>query len=161
MAQDLLDKHRVTSGGAASNRAAGWEIVENRWFFGRFSLAGIVAGGTPAPPASTRFPIRFPPELSMLSQEVHSPSVPCPRSGFHAFQCRKQLSEIAVMVWQSFFSLESLSPLSLLLPENGPKIFSNHWKTREKFFQSLEKSGHFFQPLEKYFPIIGKRPFPR
>ena len=33
------------------------------------------------------------------------------------------------MVWQSFFSLESLSPLSLLLPGNGPKIFSNHWKT--------------------------------
>ena len=38
----------------------------------------------------------------------------------------------------------------------APKIFSNHWKTGEKFFQSLEKSGHFFQPLEKKFPIIGK-----
>ena len=33
------------------------------------------------------------------------------------------------MVWQSFFSLESLSPLSLLFPENGPTIFPNHWKT--------------------------------
>ncbi len=42
--------------------------------------------------------------------------------------------------------------------------FSNHWKT---FFQSLEKPGKFFpiigkfrpvfQPLEKKFPIIGKK----
>jgi hypothetical protein len=38
----------------------------------------------------------------------------------------------------------------------GRKIFSNRWKTREKFFQSLEKIGGFFQPLEKKFPIIGK-----
>ncbi|MBR4189769.1 MAG: hypothetical protein IKQ55_07390 [Kiritimatiellae bacterium] len=37
-----------------------------------------------------------------------------------------------------------------------PKIFSNHWKNREKFFQSLEKSAQIFQPLEKKFPIIGK-----
>jgi hypothetical protein len=36
------------------------------------------------------------------------------------------------------------------------KKFSNHWKTAEKFFQSLEKIGRIFQPLEKYFPIIGK-----
>jgi hypothetical protein len=45
-------------------------------------------------------------------------------------------------------------------------FFSNHWKKREKFFQSLENSGNFFpivgktggifQPLEKSFPIIGK-----
>jgi hypothetical protein len=39
------------------------------------------------------------------------------------------------------------------------KIFSNHWKTAEKFFQSLEKPPHFFQPLEKNFPIIGKPAF--
>ena len=37
-----------------------------------------------------------------------------------------------------------------------PKIFSNHWKTGEKFFQSLEKIGGIFQPLEKSFPIIGQ-----
>ena len=37
-----------------------------------------------------------------------------------------------------------------------PKNFSNHWKTGEKFFQSLEKIGGIFQPLEKSFPIIGK-----
>ncbi len=30
----------------------------------------------------------------------------------------------------------------------------------EKFFQSLEKMGGFFQPLENFFPIIGKRGFP-
>ena len=36
------------------------------------------------------------------------------------------------------------------------KIFSNHWKTSEIFFQSLEKNGKIFQPLEKNFPIIGK-----
>ena len=41
-------------------------------------------------------------------------------------------------------------------PPPVPKIFSNHWKTAEKFFQSLEKIRPFFQPLEKYFPIIGK-----
>jgi hypothetical protein len=35
-------------------------------------------------------------------------------------------------------------------------IFSNHWKTGEKFFQSLEKLAGFFQPLETFFPIIGK-----
>jgi peptide/nickel transport system permease protein len=50
--------------------------------------------------------------------------------------------------------------------ENFPtigKIFSNHWKTDEIFFQSLEKTGdssnHWkksFQSLEKKFPIIGK-----
>jgi hypothetical protein len=37
-----------------------------------------------------------------------------------------------------------------------PKIFSNHWKTAVKFFQSLKKTGGIFQPLENYFPIIGK-----
>jgi hypothetical protein len=42
------------------------------------------------------------------------------------------------------------------------KIFSNHWKTGEKIFQSLEKWGGIFQPLENFFPIIGKngRSFP-
>ena len=43
-------------------------------------------------------------------------------------------------------------------------IFSIHWKTAEKFFQSLEKSAEVFQPLEKNLPIIGKlfpaRPVP-
>jgi hypothetical protein len=44
----------------------------------------------------------------------------------------------------------------------APKIFSNHWKTAEKFFQSLEKPAGIFQPLETFFPIIGKtgRSFP-
>ena len=32
--------------------------------------------------------------------------------------------------------------------------FSNHWK---KIFQSLEKTPEIFQPLEKNFPIIGKK----
>ncbi|MBR4251296.1 MAG: hypothetical protein IKQ15_03215 [Kiritimatiellae bacterium] len=36
------------------------------------------------------------------------------------------------------------------------KKFSNHWKNAENFFQSLEKTGRFFQPLEKSFPIVGK-----
>jgi hypothetical protein len=42
-------------------------------------------------------------------------------------------------------------------------IFSNHWKTAEKFFQSLEKTAGFsnhwkniFQSLETFFPTIGK-----
>jgi hypothetical protein len=34
------------------------------------------------------------------------------------------------------------------------KIFSNRWKTGEKFFQSLEKSGRIFQPLESFFQSL-------
>ena len=44
-----------------------------------------------------------------------------------------------------------------------PKNFSNHWKNRTRFsnhwkkvFQSLEKTAQVFQPLESFFPIIGK-----
>ncbi|MBR3583328.1 MAG: hypothetical protein IKO01_07810 [Kiritimatiellae bacterium] len=68
-------------------------------------------------------------------------------------------------------------PLRRPCASPAPKIFSNHWKTAEKFFQSLEKSARFsnhwkkvfqsleksaeiFQPLETFFPIIGKL-FPR
>jgi hypothetical protein len=36
------------------------------------------------------------------------------------------------------------------------ETFSNRWKMRDIFFQSLEKPACFFQPLEKSFPIIGK-----
>ena len=32
---------------------------------------------------------------------------------------------------------------------------------RENFFQPLENPSHFFQPLEKFFPIIGKPALPR
>ncbi|MBR3581906.1 MAG: hypothetical protein IKO01_00510 [Kiritimatiellae bacterium] len=39
------------------------------------------------------------------------------------------------------------------------EIVSNHWKTGGKFFQSLEKPGGIFQPLETFFPIIGKNRF--
>ncbi|MBR6022001.1 MAG: hypothetical protein IK066_06225, partial [Kiritimatiellae bacterium] len=35
------------------------------------------------------------------------------------------------------------------LSEKVPKIFSNHWKTAEKFFQSLENGRNF--------PTIGKK----
>jgi hypothetical protein len=58
----------------------------------------------------------------------------------------------------------TILPHSSSLPRGrgGAKIFSNRWKTAEKFFQSLEKSGRIFQPLENFFPIIGKnaRSFP-
>ena len=47
-------------------------------------------------------------------------------------------------------------PLRIPCSPLAPKIFSNRWKTAEKFFQSLEKSDQIFQPLEKSFPIIGK-----
>ena len=43
----------------------------------------------------------------------------------------------------------------------APKIFSNHWKTREKFFQSLENQARIFQPLEKCFQSLEKPAFPR
>ena len=68
----------------------------------------------------------------------------------------------------AFFASPSLRSLrcSLRIPGRAarpPKtfptignIFSIHWKTPEKFFQSLEKSARIFQPLEKNFPIIGK-----
>jgi hypothetical protein len=53
---------------------------------------------------------------------------------------------------------EVFQPLETFFPIIGKtaKIFSIHWKTPEKFFQSLEKSAEIFQPLEKNFPIIGK-----
>ena len=49
------------------------------------------------------------------------------------------------------------------LPPDFPpigNIFSNHWKTPEKIFQSLEKPLQFFHPLETFFPTIGKLPRP-
>ncbi|MBR3582523.1 MAG: hypothetical protein IKO01_03655 [Kiritimatiellae bacterium] len=39
-----------------------------------------------------------------------------------------------------------------------PKIFSNHWKTAEKFFQSLEKPPGIFQPLEFFFQSLENFP---
>ena len=53
---------------------------------------------------------------------------------------------------------EVFQPLETFFPIIGKtaKIFSNHWKTPENFFQSLEKPAQIFQPLEKNFPIIGK-----
>ena len=50
-------------------------------------------------------------------------------------------------------------PLRIPCSPLAPKIFSNHWKMREKFFQSLEKPLRIFQPLESFFPIIGKLAF--
>ena len=47
-------------------------------------------------------------------------------------------------------------PFCPFVSRKRPEIFSNHWKTAEKFFQSLEKMAKIFQPLEKNFPIIGK-----
>ena len=41
----------------------------------------------------------------------------------------------------------------------GGKIFSNRWKTGEKVFQSLEKSGGVFQPLESFFQSLENPPF--
>ena len=48
------------------------EITENIGVFACFPVVWIPAGGTPAP----RLHIRIP------------PAFPCPRSGFHGFQCR-------------------------------------------------------------------------
>jgi hypothetical protein len=55
-------------------------------------------------------------------------------------------------------SKKLFQPLETFFPIIGKtaKIFSNHWKNPENFFQSLEKSAEIFQPLEKNFPIIGK-----
>ena len=48
------------------------EIMENIDFFACFPLCSHLAGGPPAPRHSIRFP----------------PAFPCPRSGFHGFQCQ-------------------------------------------------------------------------
>ena len=64
----------------------------------------------------------------------------------------KKLSQVVRVV--SFPKWPGL--VVIVRPNTSPKKFSNHWKTREIFFQSLENPAHFFQPLEKYFPIIGK-----
>jgi hypothetical protein len=64
---------------------------------------------------------------------------------------------MAIQQVSSTFQPFQLFTLSTLPPAGrGGNIFSNHWKMREKFFQSLEKTGGFFQPLENIFPIIGK-----
>ena len=73
-----------------------------------------------------------------------SKRIPSPRSGFHAFQCRKQLSEIVVIVRRFLFSSSFVSPFvpfvsqktsQNLFPIIGkpPKNFSNHWKNRPEF----------------------------
>ncbi len=56
---------------------------------------------------------------------------------------------------------------TFFLPPDFPpigNIFSNHWKTTEKFFQSLEKPLQFFQPLANsptlHFPSIQVVPPP-
>jgi hypothetical protein len=36
------------------------------------------------------------------------------------------------------------------------KIFSNHWKMREKFFQSLEKIGRFSNHWKTFFQSLEK-----
>ncbi len=59
VAQDLLNKHRVTSGGAASSRAGGCEIMENIGVFSCFPLFWSPAGGTPAPRLRIRFSPAF------------------------------------------------------------------------------------------------------
>ena len=60
-----------------------------------------------------------------------------------------------------------LSFLFFLFPGNGPKIFSNRWKTGEQFFQSLEKRADFsnhwkniFQSLEKLRGARGPADWP-
>jgi hypothetical protein len=110
VARNLLNKHRVTSGGAASRRAAACEITENIGLFACFPLARSLAGGTPAP----RLHIRFP------------PTFPCPRSGFHVFQCCHSTrlpampeprsgirdSRVENSPFESFLSAERFSSLS-------------------------------------------------
>jgi hypothetical protein len=63
VALDLLNKHRVTSGGAACWRVAGWEIIENRWFSAGFRFPESSRAGRPRPqwtpafPSVSRFPV--------------------------------------------------------------------------------------------------------
>ena len=68
-----------------------------------------------------------------------SKRIPSPRSGFHAFQCRKQLSEIVVIVRRFLFSSSFVSRFVPFVSQKRPEIF----------FQSLENR-------RKIFPIIGK-----
>ena len=95
-----------------------------------------IAGGPPA----LRQAIRF------------SPAFQCPRSGGVVFLWIPS-SRIPPTLFPSRF----VSFVAGIPPAPHAKIFSNHWKMHEKFFQSLEKSRRFFQPLENFFPIVGKR----
>ena len=56
VAQDLLNKHRVTSGGAACCRAAGLKIMENRWFSAGFRFPESSRTGRPRPHPPPAFP---------------------------------------------------------------------------------------------------------
>ena len=63
------------------------------------------------------------------------------------------------MVWQAFFSLESLSPLSLLFPENGPKNFSNHWKNPTIFSNHWKNfSNHWKTAVSPVSYQMGQNP---
>ena len=75
-AQDLLNKHRPTSGGAASSRAAGCEITENTGFFACFPSPSPPAGGPPAPPESTRVPVSLQTRPKTIPLDRLPPSPP-------------------------------------------------------------------------------------
>ena len=85
-----------------------------------------------------------------------------PQARAHRFSTQRTQSEHKEhnVLPPPVFAFFASSPLcSLCFPWHfpcaplAPKIFSNHWKMCGKFFQSLEKTSKFFQPLEN-------RPFP-
>ncbi len=120
--------HSPSAGARLESRTPqeGREIMVNIGLFAGFPLFRSIAGGSPAP----RRHIRFTPSFHV-------------REGF---SLRPQGASRPSPACFVFFSAGIASA----------KIFSNHWKMRGKFFQSLEKMGRFFQPLENFFPIIGK-----
>jgi hypothetical protein len=105
VAQGLLTKHRVTSGGAASSRAAWREIMENIGLFTCFPLFLSFAGGTPALPVGSRFPVRFSSAARLGRRTL------------------KKLSNVVQVVSFPF----SFVPFAAGIP--SAKNFSNHWKT--------------------------------
>ncbi len=149
----------------------GREITENIGFFSCFPIFWSVAGGRPAlrlhisfPPAfhvrkagSRGFdadipPARQPPFWSCLSFPLPHFSAfgRAPRIGK-----REENGCPACGGWRGGTTRDAKD-----FPTIG-NIFSNHWKIAERFFQSLEKQGGIFQPLENFFPIIGKTAFGR
>ncbi len=106
----------------------------------RVGAAGCRTSQVPYP--SLPLPVRFPGGCGFQPRPFPFTSAPAGRTAtchLSLFTCHSRRRRVPF----AFFAFSSCASLA-------PKIFSNHWKTPEKFFQSLEKSARFF-------PTIGKK----
>ena len=170
VAQDLLNKHRTTSGGAASSRAAGWEVRGGSMdSFGRCSISMHPAGGTPAPPERFKFFCGFPDVFPPQGCAEARPSQ-CALHGEGRASARPQWGsarEGHETMWPSWEGRALPRPCKRGVPGMALKNPVDTARTEpgppggpEIFFQSLEKRRKFFPIIGKIapnFPTIGKK----